>query len=209
MTQGNKHDAIQGEIVHVYDGIEEADNRLPRWWLWTFYIAIAFSFGYWVYYESFAIGAGPLDRFTQDRMAALDTGEPVTDEVLVALAADKLAVRAGGKAFAQNCAKCHGSRAEGNIGPNLTDDYWLADDDPAGVYATISAGRTGKGMPAWGLQLGPGACKQIAAYLITVRGSNLPGKPPQGEKRPPRPLTSAPPAARPPAVAEGAAPGSR
>jgi cytochrome c oxidase cbb3-type subunit 3 len=194
VTQELKRDAIQGDIVHEYDGIEEADNRLPQWWLWTFYVAIAFAWGYWIYYESVGVGHGPLDTFVTERMAALDTGAPVTDEELVGLSGDRLTLRAGEKAFGQNCAKCHGSRAEGNIGPNLTDEYWLSDDAPAAIYATITEGRTGKGMPAWGLQLGPGLCKQIAAYLLTVRSTNVPGKAPQGDKRAPRPPEPAPPA---------------
>jgi cytochrome c oxidase cbb3-type subunit III len=176
------HDAIQGEIVHVYDGIEEADNRLPQWWLWTFYLAIAFSLGYWVYYESVGVGAGPLDRYAAERMAALDTGTPVTDEVIADLSTDRLAVRAGVKAFAQNCAKCHGSRAEGNIGPNLTDEYWIGEASPAAIYTTIADGRTSKGMPAWRLQLGSALNKQIAAYVLTVRNTGVQGKAPQGAK---------------------------
>jgi cytochrome c oxidase cbb3-type subunit 3 len=183
MTQEtSKRDAIQGEIIHEYDGIEEADNKLPQWWLWTFYIAIAFSLVYWVYYEAVGVGHGPLDSFTAERMEAMDTGAPITDTVLLELASDKLAVRAGEKAFGQNCAKCHGSRGEGNIGPNLTDEFWIGEGSPVAIYSTIAQGRTGKGMPAWGLQLGPGACKQLASYVLTVRNTNLPGKPAQGQK---------------------------
>ena len=182
MSESRKHDPIQGEIIHEYDGIEEADNKLPGWWLWTFYIAIAFSFGYWLWVEAFEVSPGPLDSYIAERMEALDTGEEVTDEALVSLAADKLAVRAGERAFAQNCAKCHGSRGEGNIGPNLTDEFWLAGGAPVDIYATVMHGRNGKGMPAWGLQLGPGMCKQVTSYLHTLRGTNLPGKPPQGER---------------------------
>lgn len=185
------HDAIQGEIVHVYDGIEEADNRLPQWWLWTFYLAIAFSLGYWVYYESVGAGAGPLDRYAVERMAALDTGAPVTDQVIADLAGDRLAVRAGAKAFGQNCAKCHGSRAEGNIGPNLTDEYWIGEASPAAIFATIADGRASTGMPAWRLQLGAALSKQIAAYVLTVRNTGVEGKAPQGAKRAPPSLPTA------------------
>ena len=182
MSDPSEHDPIQGAIVHEYDGIKEADNKLPQWWLWSFYLAIAFSFAYWIYYEAFGVGDGPLDRYSQERMAALDTGEPVTDDLLVELADDRLAVRAGGRTFGQNCAKCHGSAAEGSIGPNLTDEYWIGGHAPVDIYQTIVDGRSGKGMPPWGLQLGPGACKQVAAYLLSIRNSNVPGKEPQGEK---------------------------
>ena len=196
MTDQPRRDAIQGEIVHEYDGIEEADNKLPQWWLWTFYIAIAFSFGYWIYYESVGVGHGPLDAYAAERMKALDTGEPVTDDVLVALAGDKLALRSGEKAFGQNCSKCHGARAEGNIGPNLTDEFWIGEASPTAIYSTIAQGRTGKGMPAWGLQLGPGLCKQIAGYVLTLRNTRVPGKEPQGVKwEPPAPKSAAAPPA--------------
>ena len=43
MSEGKRTDEIQGEILHVYDDIEEADNNLPTWWLLTFYGAIAFA----------------------------------------------------------------------------------------------------------------------------------------------------------------------
>ena len=33
---------------HVWDGIRELDNPLPRWWVWVFYASIAFSIVYWV-----------------------------------------------------------------------------------------------------------------------------------------------------------------
>jgi len=180
--QPRPHDPIQGDIVHQYDDIQEADNKLPQWWLWSFYLAIAFAFGYWVYFEAFAVGKSPLDRYSDERMAALDTGAPVTDEELLDLSADRLTVRGGARTFAQNCAKCHGSQAEGNIGPNLTDEYWIGGHAPIDIYQTITGGRSGKGMPSWGLQLGPGACKQVAAYVLTLKNTRVPGKEPQGTK---------------------------
>ena len=34
---------------HVWDeDIRELDNPLPRWWLYTFYACILWSFGFWV-----------------------------------------------------------------------------------------------------------------------------------------------------------------
>jgi cytochrome c oxidase cbb3-type subunit III len=154
---------------------------LPRWWLWASALTIALAAGYWLWSESLRLSPTPLDRYLADRAAALDTGEEVTEEMIALLAGDSLAVRAGSAAFARNCVKCHGTRGEGSIGPNLTDGFWLAGGSALDIYRTIVFGRDGKGMPSWGLPLGTGACKQIAAYVLTIRGTNLSGKPAQGE----------------------------
>jgi cytochrome c oxidase cbb3-type subunit III len=162
--------------------LERSDPPLPRWWIWATAATVAIAAGLWLWNQAFHVSPGSLERYLADRAAALDTGEPVTDEVLAGLAGDKLAVQAGEAAFARSCVKCHGARGEGNIGPNLTDPFWLGGGAPVDIYQTILLGRDGKGMPSWGLQLGTGACKQIAAYLLVIRDSNLPGKAPQGER---------------------------
>jgi cytochrome c oxidase cbb3-type subunit 3 len=42
---------------HVWDGdLREATNPLPNWWLWTFYISIAFAVIYWILYPAWPIG---------------------------------------------------------------------------------------------------------------------------------------------------------
>jgi cytochrome c oxidase cbb3-type subunit 3 len=161
----------------------EPGGPLPRWWLWSTALTVALAAGYWLWSEPLHISPGPLEQYLADRAAALDTGEPVTEQALAELAGDKLAVRAGSAAFARNCVKCHGARGEGGIGPNLTDDFWITGGAALDIYQTIVHGRDGKGMPSWGLQLGTGACKQLAAYVVTLRGTNVPGRPPQGERK--------------------------
>ena len=158
------------------------NGSLPRWWLWASGVAIALAAGYWLWAEAFHFTPAPLERYLAERAAALDTGEEVTEEMLGKLAADKLAVKAGGATFTRTCVKCHGARGEGSIGPNLTDEFWIAGGSALDIYRTIVHGRDGKGMPSWGLQLGTGECKQIAAFLLTIRGTNLPGKAPQGDR---------------------------
>jgi cytochrome c oxidase cbb3-type subunit III len=65
------------------------------------------------------------------------------------------------------------------------------------IYEVVLDGRPLRGMPAWGLQLGPGACKQITAFVLTLRNTNVPGKPPEGERwvAPPAPAPTPAPTA--------------
>jgi cytochrome c oxidase cbb3-type subunit III len=161
---------------------QRSDGPLPRGWLWSTALTVALAAGIWLWSEALQLSPGPLEEYLAERAAALDTGEPVTEQAIAELAGDKLAVRAGSAAFAKSCVKCHGARGEGGIGPNLTDDFWIAGGSALDIYQTIVHGRDGKGMPSWGLQLGTGACKQIAAYVVTLRGTNVPGRPPQGQR---------------------------
>ncbi len=173
-------DSLQGEILHVYDGIEEADNELPLWWLWTFFLAIIFAGCYWLYYESFHLGKGPLEAFNAARLAAMDTGEPVTEEEILAMKADASQVKEGRKSFSKTCTRCHGANAQGIIGPNLTDEHWLGGGAPLDIFNTINRGRSGKGMQAWGPTFGRGGVMQLTAYVLTIQNTNVPGKAPQG-----------------------------
>ncbi len=44
---------------HAWDGdLQEYNNPLPRWWLWSFYGTIVFAVVYWVYYPSWPMGQG-------------------------------------------------------------------------------------------------------------------------------------------------------
>jgi len=175
-------DPIQGEILHVYDGIEEADNELPRWWLATLFGAIIVGVGYWVYYETFHVGASPMEAYAIAKLEALEKAGPVSEEDLVALSTDDQMVSAGKNIFSVQCSECHKPDASGDKGPNLTYRFWLHGGSALNIYGTVSKGVDGKGMKAWGPALGSAKVKQLTAYLLTIRNSERPGKPLEGEE---------------------------
>lgn len=190
MTDFKRVDEIQGEIIHEYDGIEEADNRLPNWWLATLYLAIAFSVVYWFYYHEFEAGLLPGDAYAKVLAANAGKGGKITDELLEALALDTSAVNEGATIFKSTCVACHEPKGQGKIGANLTDAYWIHGGAPKDIYTVVHDGVATKGMPAWGGVLGADKAKQVTAYVLTLRNTNVPGKakegtlwPAEGEKQ--------------------------
>lgn len=174
------------ETNHDYDGIREFDNPLPRWWLLTFYGAVAFSVGYWFYYHTLAVGEQPMASYKNeveaaDKLQAASEQNALTEDQLLALAHDQQAVQRGAALFKQNCVSCHGERAQGVIGPNLTDAYWLHGSRPKEIYKVVSTGILEKGMPSWRPVLGPSKVKDATAYVLSLKDKNEPGKPPQGQ----------------------------
>lgn len=172
---------------HEYDGIRELDHKLPNWWLATFYLAIVFSFGYWGYYHILEAGPLQMDEYriemAQAEAAAAARAEArgvVTDEMLAALGQDAAATAAGQVVYTQFCAACHGGQGEGGIGPNLTDDAWIHGGKPTEILHVVEQGVPAAGMPAWKPVLGSEKVEQVTAFLLTLKGKNVPGKAPQG-----------------------------
>ena len=181
MSESRQKDPIQGEIVHEYDGILEADNRLPNWWLATFFGAIVFGAMYWFTYESWHFAQSPREEYTAAMEAAAEAGGEVSDEMLGLIAENDQRVSDGRNTFASNCAACHGQRGEGQIGPNLTDANWIHGGAPVSLYETVRNGVPSAGMPAWGPVLGERTVQSVVAYLMSIRDTNVPGREAQGE----------------------------
>jgi cytochrome c oxidase cbb3-type subunit 3 len=183
MNEVKRTDEIQGEILHVYDDIEEADNNLPLWWLLTFYGAIAFGLVYWFYYHEYGIGKLPGEVHAEAIAAAEAERSIVTDESLDALALDESAVATGREIFMAQCFACHDAKGQGRegLGPNLTDKYWVHGGAPIEIHATVTNGVAAKGMPPWAPILGETGVNQVVAYLLTIRNTEIPGKAPEGE----------------------------
>jgi cytochrome c oxidase cbb3-type subunit 3 len=183
MSEAQRTDEIQGEILHVYDDIEEADNNLPVWWLLTFYGAIAFGLVYWFYYHEYGIGKLQSEKYAAAVAAAEAERSVVTDESLRALVDDASAVASGQEIFTAQCVACHDTKGQGRegLGPNLTDRYWIHGGAPTDIHSIITNGVAAKGMPPWAPILGEQGVKEVVAYVLTLRNTDVPGKAPEGE----------------------------
>jgi cytochrome c oxidase cbb3-type subunit 3 len=175
---------------HDYDGIQELNNPLPRWWLLTFYATIVFSIGYYFYYELMD-GPDSDQRLEKSLASLMATQEKLKAEApkaedldfnAITQNSDQLAK--GKEQYTGKCAACHGMNGEGGIGPNLTDNYWIhSKGQPKGILQTIKVGVTEKGMPAWDSVIPADEQAYLAAYIFTLKGTNpANAKEPQGEK---------------------------
>lgn len=173
-------------LGHEFDGIEEYDNRLPNWWLFTLYGAIVFAFFYWIYFHSTTLGTLTFGEYRKEmaraaeiQLAKMQTTE-ITNESLSLMAAVPDRVESGRMIFQQFCVTCHLADGSGQVGPNLTDGFWLHGAAPMQIHNTVTKGVPEKGMAAWGNQLGPRRVQDVVAYVLTLKGTNRPGKAPQG-----------------------------
>jgi cytochrome c oxidase cbb3-type subunit III len=191
-TDNRESDSYDSPIVHEYGDIKECDNKLPRWWLYTLYGAIAFGACYWLYYHSFQKGMLPSEEYRAVKareLAAeserLKAAGDVTPELLLKLSKDPGTTDEGKAIFEQNCVTCHSDGGRGNIGPNLTDGYWIHGGDPKSIYTTVSQGVLVKQMPAWSKTLSEPKVRSVVSYVLTLKNTNVPGgKAPQGEPAP-------------------------
>lgn len=175
---------------HDADGIRELDNKLPRWWVWLFYLTIIFAVVYLSYYHVFAKG----DLALKGQMVSEYEKEMKVGEALKAASMSKFeasipnlepskdpaVLAAGKKTFATLCAPCHRADAGGLVGPNLTDDYWIHGPKFSDNVTTIWNGVPAKGMITWKNTLNPDEIYAVASYIYTLRGTKPPNpKPPE------------------------------
>lgn len=153
-----KYDDDPNTTGHQWDGIEEFDNPMPRWWLWTFYATIIWGIGYTIAYPAWPMlssaTAGVLGWSTRGDVAAEiqavdEANAPINAKLeaaeLTAIAGDpelgSYAVSSGSAVFKTWCAQCHGSGAAGAKGyPNLLDDDWLWGGTVEDIHETITHG---------------------------------------------------------------------
>ncbi len=174
-------------LEHEYDGIREYDNPLPRWWVWMFFGSFLFSIGYFFHYHVSHNGTSIADSYEEDMREAREIeakqslAQPVTNDSLNKLTLDAALMADARVIFVARCAPCHGERAQGIIGPNLTDASWIhGQGSLTDIYGVVENGVPAKGMPAWGRLLTPVELRKVVAFVGTQRGKNAPGKAPEG-----------------------------
>ncbi len=191
-----------GTTGHSWDGIQELNNPLPRWWVWVFYLTIVFGIGYTVVYPAWPMltraTPGLLGYSERAEVAAeiqrFDTANgPIKGKLvaaeLTAISADaelqQFALSAGKAVFRTNCATCHGSGAAGVAGkgyPNLLDNDWLWGGDVTAIHATITHGIRNTNdpdarlsqMPSFGVDelLTPEQIGDVVEYVLQMSGQD-------------------------------------
>ena len=177
-------------LDHEYDGIRELDNNLPPWWKYGFYVTILFAVGYMLHFHVFKTGKLQIAEYNDEMEKARIELEEYrllaannVDETNVTMLEDNAEISKGSEIFKQYCSSCHGNAGEGNVGPNLTDDYWLHGGDIKNIFKVIKEGVPQKGMISWKQQLSPKQIQEVSSFIITLAGTNPPNaKEPQGEK---------------------------
>jgi cytochrome c oxidase cbb3-type subunit III len=164
---------------HVYDGIEEHDNPLPKWWFTMFVLTAVFTVGYLIFYPGLGNFAGLLGwtsegQWKEQLAAAEEKYGPVfaqySNTPIEELSSNPKVLKMGGRLFANNCAVCHGADGRGAPGfPNLADDDWLYGGSPEAIKTTLVAGRRAM-MPAFGDILGKEGVDNVVQYVFSLSG---------------------------------------
>lgn len=195
--KNKKYDDDPNTTGHEWDGIEEFDNPMPRWWLWTFYITIIWGIGYVIAYPAWPLvngaTAGVLGWSTRGDVAEeIAAAEAANAENWTALAEVELAsltenpeinayaIKAGASVYKTWCAQCHGSGAAGAVGyPNLLDNDWLWGGDIEQIHDTIAHGIRNEAdpdaryseMPAFGDILERSEITAVVNYVMSLSGT--------------------------------------
>lgn len=184
---------------HVWDGIEELNNPLPRWWLWTLYACIIWGIGYTIAFPAWPMLSGAtsglLGYSTRGEVAAQIADHEAQNIELVAeltaidLAAldpssdlHRYAAARGRSVFRAQCSQCHGSGAAGAVGyPNLLDNDWLWGGDIENIALTVAHGIRNETdgdaryseMPAFGDILETAEIDAVVEYVFSLSAAEF------------------------------------
>jgi len=179
--QGPKDVSDEDLVGHKWDGdLEEWNNPAPRWWLYLYFITIAWGIGYLVAFPGLGTYKGMLGwsqagQYEQEMQDAAARYEPIYASLAAKdfgdLANDPDALKLGRSLYASYCTTCHGSDARGATGyPNLTDGDWLWGNSEQALVTTITNGRMAA-MPVLAPALGgEEGIRNMVSYVRSLSG---------------------------------------
>lgn len=169
MSNDDKYKPVLRE--HVYDGIQEFDQKLPNWWLFTLYGAIVFFPLYWFVKVSDDSNMTDQERVmievAEIKASQMEKASELSNESLWGMSQDAEVVAIGKSIYMTNCFACHGADLTGGVGVNLVDNEWIHGSEPMDLYKTITDGVLEKGMTPWGNILGAEKISQVTAFVLS------------------------------------------
>lgn len=183
MTGNDTKKVIDQVRPASYDGIQEYDNDLPRWWVWLFYLTGVYAVVYLFADYMFGVQLPPVPHEPTGVIAAagpkskeaLEASQVDEKSLLRAALKDSAVVKKGGEVFAGRCAPCHAATGGGLIGPNLTDDNWIHGGSLTEIKHVIENGVVEKGMLAWKSMMSQDDIRAVTVYIRSIRGTNPSG----------------------------------
>ncbi len=183
-----------GTTGHSWDGIEELNNPLPRWWLWIFYATIVWGIWYVIAYPAWPLVSGATEGYkgwstranVAAEIAAAEEANAEINERLVAADLDAIptdpglavyARSAGESVFNTWCVQCHGREGGGFLGyPNLADDDWLWGGTMEDIHYSVAHGIRNEEdpdarfseMPAYGEIFSREEIDQVVNYVMSL-----------------------------------------
>lgn len=185
---------------HVWDDdLRELNKPLPKWWLYTFYLCVVWSIGYWIIYPAWPTlngytkgiwghsqRAAVTQQIEDGKKAQSKMWQALAETPMNAVTKDpdlfRFASASGKAAFGENCAPCHGRGAQGFKGyPNLNDDDWIWGGKLNDIHTTILYGIRSShedtretAMPRFGLDdvLDGKQINDTAEYVLSLTGKS-------------------------------------
>ncbi len=174
-------------LEHDADGIRELDNLLPRWWVWLFYLTIAFAVVYMLYFHVLKMGDLQAAAYEKEHAG----GEAIKTQAVAAFEAslgalepsiDPAVLAEGQRVYTTYCSPCHRPDGGGIVGPNLCDDFWIHGSNYVDNLRIIITGVPEKGMLSWRGVLKPAEIQAVASHIYKFRGTKPPNpKPPENQ----------------------------
>lgn len=191
-----KYAKEKGETIlreHEFDGIQEFDQKLPNWWLFTFYGGVAWFVAYWVIYYYTGSFRTDQEKIVSEVVALQEKKDSELAQTLAALddktlveqwSKDPSIVAAGEATYSVSCAACHAADLTATLdaggakiplpGRSLTDGHWEYGPAPMDIFKLINEGTpaeapgfNGAKMQAWGQMLTPKQIAEVTAFLIS------------------------------------------